>query len=311
MNDAGIPATHANKYAETFTAQCMSTDTVTELDRDTLSELGVDIVGHALSILRHVKRVDSKPPMKVLGAKAAAPKPPQLVADLTRPQFRKFQIDWDVYKNIACIETERIPAQLYSLCDANVQNSIINTAPRFFECNESDIMDTLERIVTKRANPTVHRMAFYSIKQADNESINDYLVRLNAIAVDCEYTCPNCKHDLSSSHIRDQFIKGIGNTDLQTDILAKAETLPTIEAVVKHAQAHESALQDQAALQDPTNEVAAFHGPQRFKGSNNRGNRPSQSEGQKYPCSSCGNTDHRFNEADRLTDTSKPIRRLY
>ena len=121
---------------------------------------------------------------------------------------------------------------------------------------------------------------------------------MNAIAVDCEYTCPSCKHDLSPSHIRDQFIKGISNTELQTDILAKAETLPTIEAVVKHAQAHESALQDQVALQDPTNEVAAFHGPRRFTGSSNRGNRTPQNEGHKYPCPSCGSNEHVFRERE-------------
>ena len=234
MINAGIPEKDAKEYAETFASQSMSIDTVTELDRNTLNELGVQTIGHALSLLKYAKKADIKP-AKSLGIKAAAPKPPQLVADLTRPQFRKFRIDWDVYKKISSIETNRIPAQLYSLCDASVQNSIINTAPSFFECDESKIMDILERIVTKRANPTVHRMAFYNIKQANNESINDYLVRLNAIAVDCEYTCPSCKHDLSPSHIRDQFIKGISNTELQTDILAKAETLPPIEAVVKHA----------------------------------------------------------------------------
>ena len=297
MINAGIPEKHAKEYSDIFAEQSMSIDTVTELDRDTLTELGVATIGHALSILKHAKKADIKP-AKSLGIKTAAPKPPQLVADLTRPQFRKFRIDWDVYKKISCMETDRIPAQIYSLCDANVQNSIINTAPNFFDCDELEILDTLERIVTKRANPTVHRMAFYSIKQASNESINDYLVRLNAIAVDCEYTCPNCKHDLSPSHIRDQFIKGISNTELQTDILAKAETLPTIETVVKHAQAHESALQDQVALQDPTNEVAAFHGSRRFTGSGNRVNRPSQNEGSRYPCPSCGSTEHSVNERE-------------
>ena len=126
MINAGIPEKHAKEYSDIFAAQSMSIDTVTELDRDTLTELGVATIGHALSILKHAKKADIKP-AKSLGMKTAAPKPPQLVADLTRPQFRKFRIDWDVYKKISCMETDRIPAQIYSLCDANVQNSIINT----------------------------------------------------------------------------------------------------------------------------------------------------------------------------------------
>ena len=260
MDDARIPETHSDKYAQTFAKESMSIDAATELDREVLDALGVKIIGHLLSILRHARKVDAKP-TKPPTVNTAAPKPPQLAADLTRPQFRKFRIDWDVYKKMSGIQKDYIAAQIYSLCDVNVQNSIINTSTNFFSLEEKAILDTLERIVTRRANPTVHRMTFYNIVQAENESVNDYLVRLNATAIDCEYTCPQCKHDLSPSHVRDQFIKGISNSDLQADILAKAESLTTIEAVVKHAQAHESALQDQVALQEPsTHEVAAFQG---------------------------------------------------
>ena len=52
----GNPEKYAKEYAETFAAQSMSIDTVTELDRDTLSELGVQTIGHALSILKHAKK---------------------------------------------------------------------------------------------------------------------------------------------------------------------------------------------------------------------------------------------------------------
>ena len=55
--------------------------------------------------------------------------PPQVVSEMTHPQFRKFKIDWNVFKQITEIPHHQIAAQLYSLCDDSVQNtlSFINT----------------------------------------------------------------------------------------------------------------------------------------------------------------------------------------
>ena len=265
FKDAGIAEPHRDNYATTFADNEMDTSTATELTREILAELGITIIGHVLLILKYSRKGDTKPSIAKPSVKPSL-KPPQLASDLTRPQFRKFKVDWGVYKSISGIEEGHIAAQIYSICDANVQNSIINTHPDFFKESESEIMNMLEKLVTKSANPTVHRMAFYGITQAENESMSNYLVRLNASAQDCEYTCPKCRHDLSPCHVRDQFIKGLSNANLQTDILAKSSELPEIEDVVKHAQAHEAAIQDQLSLQESTinPEVAAFQG--RYRG---------------------------------------------
>jgi len=103
-------------------------------------------------------------------------------------------------------------------------------------------------MVTKRSNPTVHRMNFASITQDQHEAIQDNLIRLKSSAPDCEFTCPSCKLDLQPNHIRDQFIRSLNNDTLQTDILTKASQLKTLEDVVKHAEAFETALRDQQSL---------------------------------------------------------------
>ena len=259
MQDAGIPESDSDTYAQELTTNQISISSAPELTRELLTELKVKSIGHALSIIRHAKHTDTKPSTQTATAKPANVKPPQLSADITHPQFRKFKIDWNVYKTISNIQPNQIPAQLYSTCDSDVQNSIINTAADFFNQTEEEILRTLELIVTKRTNPTVHRMTFGNITQFDGESTNDYVVRLNATSKDCEFTCPNCSHDLSPIHIRDQFIRGISNANLQTDILAKAGTLKTVDDVIKHSQAYEAAIQDQHSLQDSaTSDVAAF-----------------------------------------------------
>ena len=90
-------------------------------------------------------------------------------------------------------------------------------------------MQVIENIVTKRSNPPVHYMHFG-----------------NLTALDCEFSCPECHYDLVPINVKDQFICGLFNTTLQTDILAKAGHLTTLEEPVKHAEAFETALCDQS-----------------------------------------------------------------
>ena len=82
-------------------------------------------------------------------------------------------------------------------------------------------------------------------------------MRLCAAAKDCDFSCPKCKKDISEVYIKDQFICGVHNHMLQTNILAKAETLTNIELTVKHAEVFESALHDQGEIADTADVAAA------------------------------------------------------
>ena len=176
---------------------------------------------------------------------------------MTHPEFRKLRIDWGVFKSLTSLPTGRIAAQIYSSCDSNVQNSIINTADNFFSLSENDILDLVEKIVTKRSNPSVHRLAFSNLTQSENEPVKEFVVRLKSHARDCEFTCPSCAHDMVPTNVKDQLIRGLHNSALQTDILAKSETLKNLESIVKHAESFETALHDQSKLQNPSEVMGA------------------------------------------------------
>ena len=92
--------------------------------------------------------------------------------------------------------------------------------------------------------PMVHRMTFHTIKQADTQSIEDFLILLQATSPDCEFNCPGCQYDLSNIYIYDQFVSGLQNSLLQTDTLTKASQLKTLADFVKHAKSIEAAIRD-------------------------------------------------------------------
>ena len=62
------------------------------------------------------------------------------------------------------------------------------------------------------------------------------------------FSCPCCEHDLSDIYIKDQFIRGIANDTLQTNLLAKAGVLKSLNQNVYPSEAFESALRDQTAM---------------------------------------------------------------
>ena len=107
--------------------------------------------------------------------------------------------------------------------------------------------------------------------------------------MDCEFSCSNCNHDLLPIHVKDQFIRDLHNNVLQTDILAKADRLKSLEDIVKHAEAFEIALHDQQLLQNPTNGTTA-------RISEYKKHKPPPT---KRPYSGCGGLTHQSFERSR------------
>ena len=168
-------------------------------------------------------------------------------------QFRKFRIDWDVFTKM----TNMPSSYLYNCADEAVQNAIINTHPKFFTIDPDKLLDMIKALVTQRSNPIVHHLPFASMTQDEGEPIQNYLVRLRAVAVDCSFSCPLCEHELSDIYIKDQIIRGVANDALQADLLAKAGTLKTVEQNVRHAEAFESALQNQTSMAGASDTTSA------------------------------------------------------
>ena len=103
------------------------------------------------------------------------------------------------------------------------------------------------------------------------------LVWIKSVAQDCEYSCPSCQADLLQSiHVKDQFIWGLHNETSQTDILAKAECLKSLEHIIKHAEAFESALHDQTHLHQQTDSAAWISA---YKKSRSNASKPSSGYG--------------------------------
>ena len=133
---------------------------------------------------------------------------------MTPQQFRKFQIDWDVFAKMTNMPSSQANIHLCNCVDEALQNAIINSHPNFSATDPDKLLDMVEVLVTQRSNPIVHHLAFASMSQDKVEPIQNYLVCLRAIAIDCDFTCLSCEYDLADIYIKDQIIRGIANNTL-------------------------------------------------------------------------------------------------
>lgn len=288
----GIKEDQAKTYGAKFFEEEMTFGMLSQLDRELLKEMGVKKIGDALAILS-IDGSASASKSSVL--KTPAPKLPQITSEMTHQQYRKFTIDWNVFLTMTRPPASQIHAILYSCCDDVTQTAIINTYTDFFKLKIDELLDKVELIVTRKSNPTVYRMGFSGLMQNDHENVNAFVVRLKDTAKDCEFQCPSCQHDMSKTYVRDQFIRGLNNDMLQTDILAKADQLKSLEDVVKHSEAFEAAIRDQSIMQegaDVQHIRSEYRRKKLEKDKKETTYSDSTSSSQKKPCSGCGRFGH-------------------
>ena len=55
---------------------------------------------------------------------------------MSKPEYRKFVIDWEVYKSLSNLPSEQIASHLYNACDSDVQAAIINDSRNFLKFSD-------------------------------------------------------------------------------------------------------------------------------------------------------------------------------
>ena len=304
FRSASITDEAASTYAKAFLDNGFSKLSLPLLDKDTLKDVGITTIGHQLSIIQHVKSLS--PPTSArtntVAKASVSAKLSTITHEMTKPQFRKFQQDWTVYKQITHLHADDTTPHLYNACDDTVQTALTNTYSNFLSFDEKKALEVIESIVTIRVNPAVHRKAFGGLTQGSTTSVKSFVVQLRSSAVDCAFMCPSCHYDLSDIRIKDQLVQGLHNTNLQTEILAKASQLVKLDQVIDYAEAHESALRDQSTLANngDANSDNVYgirstnNNRNRNRNRNNQRNTPAlpQAQAAPTPCTGCGGTAH-------------------
>ena len=117
LTAASIPDEIAAKYAKILVENRLTEATISQLTVEHLTAINITVVGDILAILGHIQTVLSSPALQAPHVESttstaaqfkpppAAIKLPSVSSNMTHPQFRKFLIDWTVYKKITRLPT--------------------------------------------------------------------------------------------------------------------------------------------------------------------------------------------------------------
>ena len=93
------------------------------------------------------------------------------------------------------------------------------------------IIEKFDGYFTPKKNLTLLRFKFFTARQQDGESFDEFLTRLRKLSKDCDFA------SLQDSLLRDMIIIGILDKRLQERLLRESDI--TLENTIKHCQASE------------------------------------------------------------------------
>ena len=164
-------------------------------------------------------------------------------------EFRTYRKDCLDYKKLIKYSDEKIATQIRLSMDVDLKRAI--------DTNYGDTWNSFSvehaiRIIGELiniSNSPVYRKEFDHMNQSSDEPIREYVTRLKACAIDCNFVCPhNDRHDLTDYHIINRIRSGIYDKTLQQEILVKSDTIKTLKDLVQYCETYESAKKDKDKL---------------------------------------------------------------
>ena len=179
--------------------------------------------------------------------------------------FEQWLVDFDdfVLANFGEVTKKRQKAILMQLCGSKAK-TYADSLPANIRTDYDLLIDELKKKFCHLANETVERHIFNTLTQNQGETIDSFVIRLQAQAEKCNYKVPstttsitidNVQHpveiqyaDISESLIRDRIVVGLCDQSTKTALLR--ENNLTLESAITIVKSRESATERVSALLD-------------------------------------------------------------
>ena len=187
-------------------------------------------------------------------------KAPEGRYDMSTAEFRMYSKDCHDFMKLTQFTNEQIVIQMRLNMDADLKRAVdTNCGDSWNGKSVEEALISIKEIIKKTSNSAVHRKMFDGMSQKSSESVREFITRLKACAIDCEYTCPfDENHDLTDYHIVNRIRCGITDKQLQQELLQKADTVKSLTEMLAYCENFESAKQDRDKLRNETQAVSGI-----------------------------------------------------
>ena len=185
-------------------------------------------------------------------------KAPEGRYDKNSADFRMYSKDCRDFMTLTQFSNEQIVIQMRLNMDADLKRTIdTNFGENWNAMSVEDALKSIREILKTTSNNAVHRKIFDGMNQSNSESAREFVTRLKACAIDCEYICPfDESHDLTEYQIVNRIRCGIADKQLQQELLQKADSMKSLTEILAYCENFESAKEDRDKLRNEAQKIS-------------------------------------------------------
>lgn len=221
IKDSGLSA-EAEQYGAALAAEAITEEDLPYFDHDLLKSCAIDKYGHRTKIIRKALGTSRKEVISVInpGNKEIAIPRPSVSKGVTQLEFEQFLYEWKQFKDHYNFSSaEELERQLIFCCAKEVRAKIREGRDLSAVYSEDELLNVIKDIVLTKVSRMTNIKKFLLAKQEISESCEDYFSRLQTMATCCEFKCKNCNRSTAPERVREKFVLGLKDRNLQTTIL--------------------------------------------------------------------------------------------
>ena len=174
----------------------------------------------------------------------------------TSEDWEYFISRWDAYKTATRIVDHDATLQLLECCENSLRKDFHHSHSNIAMATEIDALTAIKTLAVKAENAMVSRMTLLTMTQDRKEGVRSFATRLRCQGkVKVWKVWKNCSHNpfeavkYTDDMVRDALIRGLGDSDIQQDVLGHYNQDMTLEGTIKIIEAKEAGKRSQATLQ--------------------------------------------------------------
>ena len=180
--------------------------------------------------------------------------------NMTPAEFRSYRQDCIDYKKLTRYSDQEVVMQIRLNMDTDLKRAVdTNFKSQWGSFTVDEALDSISELILQLSNPAVYRRDFDELKQKADENVREFITRLKACSLDCNFVCPyNETHDLTDYHIINRIRSGIHDKQLQQELLQKSDSLKNVTAILDYCESFESARRDRDRLSNDKPAIGAI-----------------------------------------------------
>ena len=265
------------------------------------------IVAAALITTHATVHQAGQAPTAATPARAEKVKRPSISSAGTTEEWQYFLLRWSDYVKATRLNgTDKI-IQLLECCDDQLRRDLTrNAGGTLTGMAEEEVLKAMKSLAVREENAMVARVALHNMRQDRDEPVRSYVARLKGQAGICKFIqkCINCDANVNytDAMVKDVLCRGLGDTEIQRDLLGDKDQSMSLEDTVKFVEAKEAGKRSASHLLLPQSTDAV-------RGSTYKRQKKTptpSAKDQDAACSYCGTKGHGRNPPTRVRRTECP-----